>query len=247
MKRSKYSIHELRLAVNAVKSEGFSFYKGSKQFNVPLTTIHSNVNGVNKSNQLGAPRKLSKEDEDELAKHCLSWAEAGFPLTEDQVIALAWKLMRIQDKKANKPTVSWYRGFMRRHPNLSTRKAQLVTQASSRVTLENLRGWNREVTDLAVKYNVMHILENKPELIFNLDETNFLVVPESKRVVAAKGARNVLKISNGKEKENVTSVYCISAAGQLIPPTMIYRNSNRIAEYARKCPSKLNKISRARF
>ena len=238
-KKGNYSIDDLNSAVNAVKSETITIYKGSKHFQVPISTVYKNVHGISKTNRLGATPKLRKEDEDSLTNFVIMCAQRGFPLFQEEIINVAWKLMLIKDKNSKKPTRSWLKGFRRRQPTLSMRLTQSVSKASSVVSENNLRSWHLEITELTTKYHLLDVLKNHPELIFNLDETNFLCVPGSKKAFARRGDKNVFKIANGKEKECVTAVYCISGAGQLIPPMMIFKNNNRMVEIAKKMPGNI--------
>lgn len=235
MKRN-YNIDALNSAVNAVKNESMTIYKGSKQFKIPISTVYKNVNGINKSNRLGASKILPEEEETCITNYAVLCADRGFPLNREQIIDTAWKLMLIKDKNSKKPTRSWLKGFLNRQPNLSMRCTQSVSKASAVVSENNLRLWHTEITKLATKYGMLDVLNNHPELVFNLDETNFLSVPESKKVFARRGVKNVFKIANGKEKECVTAVYCISASGQLVPPMMIFKNNIKMLEIARKMP-----------
>jgi hypothetical protein len=71
-KRKNYTLNDLNLAIEAVKSGFLTAYAASKQFTIPVRTIYDNVNGKSKSNIIGSSTILSKTDEDSIAKYLIS-------------------------------------------------------------------------------------------------------------------------------------------------------------------------------
>jgi hypothetical protein len=114
-----------------------------------------------------------------------------------------------------------------------------VSRASAIVSENNLRGWHRGVTIYFTKEDLMNIMRNHPKRIFDIDESGFQLVPDIKnRAFALRGSRYVLEIASGKEKVSVTAMYAISAGGELIPPMMVYKNTFKMVDFARKMPRK---------
>lgn len=69
--------------------------------------------------------------------------------------------------------------------------------------------------------------------VYNGDETNFLLCPKTKTVLAAKGARNIYEVDRGLAKSNLTVMFSFSASGVLVSPMIIYPYK-RIPDYIRK-------------
>lgn len=90
-----------------------------------------------------------------------------------------------------------------------------------------------------------NLIFNYLERIFNGDETNFMLCPKSRKVLAPKdylyyifvnmntstkflfiyfylGTRNVYEIDRGKAKENLTVLFSFSAARAIVEPLIIY-------------------------
>ncbi|CAH1966945.1 unnamed protein product [Acanthoscelides obtectus] len=55
------------------------------------------------------------------------------------------------------------------------------------------------------------------------DETGFQVFPNTGKVYAAKGAKNIYTVEKGSPKENITVMFSFSASGITCPPMIIYR------------------------
>jgi hypothetical protein len=113
----------------------------------------------------------------------------------------------------------WFAGFMKRNYDIALRKPQ---DSKARA-----QGMNKKaVEDYFVPYQnlctELHIHE-KPQLIFNMEETGFPFNNIPPKIVATKGAREVVKFTNVDRDENVTAVACCSASGVFIPPFVIFK------------------------
>lgn len=84
------------------------------------------------------------------------------------------------------PGRTWYNSFRRRHPKVVPRKPEGVSDASSKVSEENIRGWFKQVHDYFVENDFLDVLED-PSRIFNADESGFEICPKTGEVLAIKG------------------------------------------------------------
>lgn len=237
-RREKYSLCDLLTAKTAVRSGEMTAYSAVKLFSIPKTTLYSNLQENTKSNKLGGRKLLSDDDEIDIVNWIISCAERGYPRTRTDVLGAAASLLRRKTGYKEAPAVGkdWYIAFRKRHPEISDRAVSVVSRASAVVSENNLRGWHREITIYFTQNDLLHILNNEPERIFNGDESGFQLVPDIKGKVLAKvGARNIFKIASGLEK--VTAMYTICADGSLIPPMMLYKNNNKMKEIAKSMPS----------
>jgi hypothetical protein len=74
---------------------------------------------------------------------------------------------------------------------------------------------------------------------FNMDETGFPLNNILPQIVAAKGARKVVKFTNVERGENVTAVVCCSVSGVFIPPFVIFKELDSETYTSRICPQDL--------
>lgn len=201
--REKYCLGTLLAAKAAVESGVMSAYKASKQFSVPRTTLHDNLHSKYLSNKLGTKTLLTAEEELELKTWIFECAERGFPLSKPQVIQGGTVLLRRRTSKKGTKVISanWYQRFRKRHADTSERAVSVVSRASANVSENNIRGWHSKITSYMTENDMMHILTEHPERIFNGDETGFQLAPDIKnRVLAKHGAKNVFAIASGLEK-----------------------------------------------
>lgn len=114
----------------------------------------------------------------------------------------------------------WLYSFMERNPNLSIRKAEGLSVARA-------QGMNRKDVknyfDVLEKIIIEHDLTNKPQNIFNMDETGFSVNNEPGKVIGEKGAKVVQNITSCERGEHVTIVGACSAEGRFLPPVLIFK------------------------
>ena len=72
--------------------------------------------------------------------------------------------------------------------------------------------------------------------IFNMDESGINVVLKMSRIIAKKGKHQVGSITSQERGENVTIICCNNAAGQFIPPGMIFPRVRMRAEFTDGAP-----------
>ena len=61
-----------------------------------------------------------------------------------------------------------------------------------------------------------------PTAVYNLDEIALTAVQKPPNVIAEKGTKQVGNVTSGERGTLVTACRCISAAGNSIPPYMIF-------------------------
>ena len=80
-----------------------------------------------------------------------------------------------------------------------------------------------------------HILEDS-QRVFNTDETFFLS-PKGGLILASKG-ESVFNVAASSDKENVTMLLTINAAGEIEPPITIIKYRRLPQEVAKSAPSR---------
>jgi Tc5 transposase DNA-binding domain len=118
------------------------------------------------------------------------------------------------------PTVShnWTSRFLQRHPEFVKKKKKPLAveraQAHSRRTIQaHFDRFQNAVQEYGITDND----------IYNFDETGFRIgVGRPHEVITRRRARNLpLYLQNPDNRESLTSIECISAGGQVIPPMVI--------------------------
>lgn len=115
---------------------------------------------------------------------------------------------------------SWFKLFMARHPEISIRTPEAITNASSKVSPKDIKNWFQDVYNYLEENNLLDVL-NDPSRILNGDESGFCLNPIPKKVIAEKGKKDVSFVETTSSKENITVMFSFAANGSIIPPDII--------------------------
>ena len=115
-------------------------------------------------------------------------------------------------------TNGWWVSFCRRHPEIVLRTPATLASARAKASSrESINQYFDVLEDTLDQYD----LHGKPNLIFNMDETGFPLDPKPLKTIHIRGEKNPSAVSSGV-KHQVTVVACVSAAGQCLPPMVIW-------------------------
>nr|CAI5826805.1 unnamed protein product [Callosobruchus analis] len=104
---------------------------------------------------------------------------------------------------------------------INTTKSGINGKNARKHIEEKIRKWFAELLKHLEAIGASDIL-TVPNRIFNGDETSFYICPKSGKVLAPRGYKNVYKIVKGKEKEAITVLAVITAAGNILPPCVVF-------------------------
>ncbi|KAJ4437982.1 hypothetical protein ANN_13921 [Periplaneta americana] len=167
---------------------------------------------------------FSAAQENELVEHIKLMESRLFGLTRFDVRRLAYDLAQknnLPHKFNDKERCAgedWLSGFMQRHPDLSLRKPEATSAARA-------MGFNKAaVSKLLANLTVCMEKHQFPSTrIYNVDERGLTTVPNTQpKVLAQKGRRQVGTLASAERGQLVTAEICFSAAGQYIPPLLIF-------------------------
>ena len=119
------------------------------------------------------------------------------------------------------PNSRWTQRFLKRHPSVSMRKAQVFEKDRHDATSEqNVRSYFQNLRECMKRRGY------SADCIFNADETG--MTPQGRRpprVICPRGLRaNYIRSS---DRENVTMMGCCSAGGGSIPPMYVFAGKKR--------------------
>ncbi|XP_072375131.1 uncharacterized protein [Diabrotica undecimpunctata] len=225
---------KIHKAVEAVK-DGMSKLKASKLYGVPRSTIQFRMGNKFKKPGFGPASYLTKEEESILVKWIVTCKKKGFPRRIEDVQHSVQNII----KNANRvtpfpdglPGKGWYRAFMKRNPELCLRTTEAVTQASACISENDIKNWFKTIETELENEGVKSILQDGNR-IYNGDETNFLLCPKNKKVIACKGTKNVYEVDQATAKAALTVMFTFCANGGVTPPMIIF-------PYKRKPPKEI--------
>ena len=158
----------------------------------------------------------------ELISWVVKMAEIGYGQTRIQVTEMVKKILdwtgRPNPFQDNHPGKDWWYMFLHRYPEVSlkTHQALQICRASS-CTAEVMDKWYSDYE----QFLLIHDLYNRPDQIWNADESGFPLCPKSGKILAPKGEKHVYHVT-GSSKQQITTLVCINAAGGTIPPMHIF-------------------------
>ena len=221
---ASYTKEQLQQAVESYTSRRLSLRTASSIYKVPKSTILDHVTGRRgiKSKSFGRDLDIPYEDEQKIAKAIRSMEKGGFGLSRSEVIEKVGEYVQKNNLKTRFkngiPGPDWFIAFRKRH-RLSIKRPQAVEMARMKsldpfIIYDYFELLKRTISELG--------LENKPDQIWNLDETSFCVDPKKTKIVGAIGTAATRTIST-PGRENTTVLVSCSAAGSKGIPLIIFK------------------------
>ena len=210
-------------AVQAVRSGECSLRKAALHYGIPKSTVQDHVHGnVQEGRSAGRQTALPAELELQMASKIQDAAEKGFGISRAQLAIRAARvatLSGVQTPWVNGiPGKDWIDGFRKRHKlNLY----QPIALSSIRSRILNKPKVQEYFNDLE---NLMDRLElkSKPHCVWNMDETHSSLTHKPGKVLSQRGSRNVPG-RVGNDRDSVSVLCCINAAGGTVPPLCIVK------------------------
>uniref|UniRef100_A0A2A4JKM4 HTH CENPB-type domain-containing protein n=1 Tax=Heliothis virescens TaxID=7102 RepID=A0A2A4JKM4_HELVI len=224
LRATSYTAEDLAIAIQRVVNKELTMYAAAKIYKIPVATLHNRIHkksGI-KSNTLGRPPVLPLEIETQLANGLAVLEKWGFGLSRREVFSLVKEFIHLNGIStpfnSGRLGPDWFANFRKRH-KLSLKKAQPI---------EHVRRKNTDPFIIGEYFNLLQTtlktlgLEQRPALIWNLDETSVSLDPSKTKVVGLKGAP-CSRTTHGTGKEHITVLTAVSAGGQKLTPLIIFK------------------------
>ena len=218
----------MREALNSVQ-QGMSVSKASVIHGIPRSTLKDHVHGrVVPGAKPGAPTLLSSSEERDLVEFLCNCASIGYGKTRQDVMTIVSRMLTGKGEKRSVTSGWWSKFIARHHRELSLRTPATLSlsraSASSQASIDNY-------FDILEHSLLSTGLHNYPALIFNMDESGFPLDPKPLKTIDSRGSRNPYCISSGS-KSQVSVAACVSAAGQSLPPYIIWKRKTMCPDMA---------------
>nr|CAI5820942.1 unnamed protein product [Callosobruchus analis] len=116
---------------------GMAVRAASNEFGIPRRTLRNHVSSGSATKRIGRPCILTEERELDLESRIVRLADVGMPITSKCLRRSVYKYVEIMKIPHNFPSLTalagrkWVKLFLKRHPNISRRKAQHMNVARS--------------------------------------------------------------------------------------------------------------------
>ncbi|GAV10062.1 hypothetical protein RvY_19581 [Ramazzottius varieornatus] len=208
--KTAFQVHQelsLEAAIHEVKN-GQSQASAAKIYRISRTTLRNRLQNSTPSS-VGAPTKFASHEEDRLAEFFLACSDQGVPLNRYHCLQIFSEVAIELGMQSTTFNDAFFNRFISRHPDVSLR----ITHASNR---KKDREWTTELCEEYIS-RLRSLFDRgfleRPEQVWNLDETAFDTSEMYDRVVARKGVNQIPSQFDGNEKQCVTILPCGNAAG----------------------------------
>jgi len=202
----------------------------AKEYNICHVTLYRFVKKV-KNKQPAVcgyipNRQIFTADQERMiADYTINASAIYFGLSPQEVRKLAYECAQKFDievpeswKLNGKAGADWLSGFLKRNSDLSIRTPEATSLA--RATSFNQQNVSTFFDKLAEVMDRHHFEACD---IWNFDETGVTTVQKPKKIVTAKGVKQVGAITSAERGELVTVALSVSADGKMIPPMFIFQ------------------------
>lgn len=195
--------------------------KAARLCGIPPQSLRDKVTGKTKiGRKSGPPTIFTSSEESLLRDHILFLAKVGYPLSRREVISLANNSAVLLQKRGSNSKVGkrWFEGFLKRWPELKIGRPQKLSLKRAKASSEEIvNNYFKELDLIMTKYN----LKEKPQLIFNIDETGFQVEHSPPKCVGpSDGKLNSITTDKGA----ITTVIAAgNALGNTVPPYFVFK------------------------
>lgn len=223
----QYSLEDLKNAIQAVK-EGQSTAGAARAFKIPRKTLVDHVSGRSSVDKRpGRARSIPHHIEDSICDKVVSAANTGFPVTKQQFLnkigTVAENLNLKTQFKNGRPGKDYWYGLKSRRPDLTIRTPENC--ASNRMNMMTREVVGKYFADLEAFVARLE-LQDKPQQIWNCDETGLQFCPDASKVIAQRGTRNLVARCS-PSKDSVTTMVCINAYGDAMPPMCVVKGKTK--------------------
>jgi len=132
---------------------------------------------------------------------------------------MAFKLSKFNNENRQLST-KWYYKFLKRWDKelKLVKPRKLTSNRAAALTTEDIDRYFEELERVMTKYG----LQDKPQLIYNLDETGLQPEHRPPLVISHKAIKNTQSITS-PNSTTVTMISCINAAGTTLPPYYVFK------------------------
>lgn len=217
------------------KTPGQKMTKVAAQFNVPYSRLRARLHGrasYTKSYNERRPilSRLTTDQEDAIKLWVADIDNMGIPPTPRLVEGHANAILRRMNPQIEPPpTVSkrWPYRFMKRLGD----EYKLIKQRP----IDPKRFQAEDFAAIAVWFDRLEltIKNNKitPSNIWNFDETGFIIGQGKEQAVITRFKEKSRELPSDSNRESITIIECINAAGSIIPPMVILAGKNILEEW----------------
>jgi hypothetical protein len=156
-KYAKHDINKLKSCKAEIKKSGLGKIATiCKKYNILRNTVKYRIKKDTDPTASGSNSILSASEENLIVQWIKISVNKGFPIVKDQMLDAVQGFLTTNPRKNpfkdNRPGCTWYRLFLKRHPEVTIRKPEFFTAASGNVFIKTIENWFKHI-ELYLKEN----------------------------------------------------------------------------------------------
>ena len=208
--------------MEAVKS-GQSVFRAAVNYGVPKSTLHDRISGRSIHGKKPGPEPyLTLTEEKSLSDFLKEVASVGYGKSRSDIMRITEQVLKDKGKapkgKSSKVTSGWLKRFLERSPELTLRRGDATANVRMDCCNDDML---KQYFDLLNKALTENDLIDSPAQIYNVDESGIPLDHRPLKIITKKGQKKVRCRTSGNKKQ-ITVIGCVSAAGQALPPFVIF-------------------------
>jgi hypothetical protein len=236
---ASYRMEDMQSAISAVNRHRLTVSQAAREFSLKRQTLADHVNGRYDLKTRGPERMLDQEQEATLVNYMKYMAQHGLPMSRQVTRSFIVQMINKSEKQSEilfnletGPSDKWFRGLFKRHPDLTERAPERQEASRQRMSNENVM---KQYFDLLESTMDDLGLKDKPDQVFNCDETGFGGKDKPRQKVIAERGHHAYQ-RQVTTTDRVTAHLCICANGTILPTFIIFENSLPHTKYADGVP-----------
>jgi hypothetical protein len=198
--------------------------KAALQYNIPVQTLRDRIQGKVDPENYGNETIFSPEEELAMVANAEQYARLGFGYSNTALQRTAGELAYEMGRRSTDKPLSncWLYGFLRRWGDRikSIKPASLDSHRAKHTTPESVAEYFNNLEEAFMKYSLV----DRPDLIYNLDETG--ISPEHRPPNVIAPVEGKTHSVTSPRSANTTVIACVNAAGNHLPPYFIFKGTN---------------------
>ena len=221
--RKSYDSQRMQSALGDVEA-GMSVKKAAQKWSVPRTTLNDIKLGRYKHDARPGPSTiLTQAEESLLQEWVVEMSRRGLPLNRDNLLDSIQEIINEDNRPNpftnNRPGLTWYKLFLKRHPAVSERHAESISRGRGMLTEGCIRGWFQDTKEYFHSHGIEYVL-NDPTKQYNGDETGFQLDPKTGKILGPKGES--IYCEAGGNKEQMSVLVTTRADGKIMTSAVVY-------------------------